>query len=132
QTMSFLATMFGAVINMERRYMDHPTHISAADPEDDSIILRDIRQLVYRAHHMDKDELLARALQARDRGLTIIFTRTKRTAARVADELHRRGFAAGALHGDLGQGAREQALRAFRNGKIDVLVATDVAARGID
>src|SRR5699024_11742453 len=70
--------------------------------------------------------------QARDRGLTIIFTRTKRTAARVADELHRRGFAAGALHGDLGQGAREQALRAVRDGKIDVLVATDVAARGID
>lgn len=132
QTMLFSATMPGAVINMARRYMVHPTHISAADPEDDSVIKRDIRQLVYRAHHMDKDELLARALQARDRGLTIIFTRTKRTAARVADELQRRGFAAGALHGDLGQGAREQALRAFRNGKIDVLVATDVAARGID
>lgn len=132
QTMLFSATMPGAVINMARRYMVQPTHISAADPEDDSVIKRDIRQLVYRAHHMDKDELLARSLQARDRGLTIIFTRTKRTAARVADELQRRGFAAGALHGDLGQGAREQALRAFRNGKIDVLVATDVAARGID
>src|SRR5699024_2632995 len=115
-----------------RRYMVQPTHISASDPEDDSLVKRDIRQLVYRAHHMDKDELLARALQARGRGLTIIFTRTKRTAARVAEELERRGFAAGALHGDLGQGAREQALRAFRNGKIDVLVATDVAARGID
>lgn len=132
QTMLFSATMPGAVINMARRYMVQPTHISASDPEDDSLVKRDIRQLVYRAHHMDKDELLARALQARGRGLTIIFTRTKRTAARVAEELERRGFAAGALHGDLGQGAREQALRAFRNGKIDVLVATDVAARGID
>lgn len=132
QTMLFSATMPGAVVNMARRYMVQPTHISASDPEDDSLIKRDIRQLVYRAHHMDKDELLARALQARGRGLTIIFTRTKRTAARVAEELERRGFAAGALHGDLGQGAREQALRAFRNGKIDVLVATDVAARGID
>ena len=132
QTMLFSATMPGAVITMARRYMVQPTHISASDPEDESLVKGDIRQLVYRAHHMDKDELLARALQARDRGLTIIFTRTKRTAARVAEELERRGFAAGALHGDLGQGAREQALRAFRNGKIDVLVATDVASRGID
>jgi superfamily II DNA/RNA helicase len=71
-------------------------------------------------------------LQAKDRGLTIIFSRTKRTAAKVADELAERGFAAAAIHGDLGQGAREQALRAFRNGKVDILVATDVAARGID
>lgn len=132
QTMLFSATMPGAVITMARRYMVQPTHISASDPEDDSLVKRDIRQLVYRAHHMDKDELIARSLQARGRGLTIVFTRTKRTAARLAEELERRGFAAGALHGDLGQGAREQALRAFRNGKIDVLVATDVAARGID
>ena len=132
QTMLFSATMPGAVITMARRYMVQPTHISASDPEDDSLVKRDIRQLVYRAHHMDKDERIARCLQARRRGLTIIFTRTKRTAARLAEELERRGFAAGALHGDLGQGAREQALRAFRNGKIDVLVATDVAARGID
>ena len=62
----------------------------------------------------------------------MVFTRTKRTAAKVADELTERGFAAAAVHGDLGQGAREQALRAFRSGKVDVLVATDVAARGID
>jgi superfamily II DNA/RNA helicase len=81
---------------------------------------------------MDKVEMLARMLQARGRGLTIIFSRTKRTAAKVADDLTERGFAAAAIHGDLGQGAREQALRAFRNGKVDVLVATDVAARGID
>ena len=88
--------------------------------------------MVYRAHSMDKIELLARALQASDRGLTMIFARTKRTAQRVADDLAERGFAAAPVHGDLGQGAREQALRAFRSGKIDVLVATDVAARGID
>ncbi|HZB66722.1 MAG TPA: C-terminal helicase domain-containing protein, partial [Ornithinibacter sp.] len=86
----------------------------------------------YRAHAMDKVEMLARMLQARDRGLTIIFSRTKRTAAKVAEDLAERGFAAAAIHGDLGQGAREQALRAFRAGKVDVLVATDVAARGID
>jgi superfamily II DNA/RNA helicase len=62
----------------------------------------------------------------------MIFTRTKRTAQRVADDLSDRGFAVAAVHGDLGQGAREQALRAFRSEKVDVLVATDVAARGID
>jgi superfamily II DNA/RNA helicase len=62
----------------------------------------------------------------------MVFCRTKRTAQKVADELVDRGFAAAAVHGDLGQGAREQALRAFRAGKVDVLVATDVAARGID
>src|SRR3712207_6861527 len=62
----------------------------------------------------------------------MIFCRTKRPAQKVADELVERGFAAAAVHGDLGQGAREQALRAFRSGKVDVLVATDVAARGID
>jgi superfamily II DNA/RNA helicase len=62
----------------------------------------------------------------------MIFTRTKRAADRAAEDLDFRGFAAAAVHGDLGQGARERALRAFRSGKIDVLVATDVAARGLD
>jgi superfamily II DNA/RNA helicase len=90
------------------------------------------RQFVYRAHALDKGELIARVLQAEGRGATMIFTRTKRTAQKVADELLERGFAAGAVHGDLGQIARERALEKFRKGKIDVLVATDVAARGID
>jgi superfamily II DNA/RNA helicase len=81
---------------------------------------------------MDKVELVSRVLQARGRGATMIFTRTKRTAQKVADELAERGFAVGAVHGDLGQIAREKALKQFRTGAIDVLVATDVAARGID
>ncbi|KGM08610.1 DEAD/DEAH box helicase, partial [Cellulomonas carbonis] len=131
-TMLFSATMPGAVVAMARRYMTQPTHIRATDPDDDGATLKAIKQVVYRAHALDKVEMLARILQARGRGLTIVFARTKRTAAKVADELATRGFASGAIHGDLGQGAREQALRAFRTGKIDVLVATDVAARGID
>lgn len=132
-TMLFSATMPGAVVAMARRYMTQPTHIRAADPDDDGrATVKNIKQVVYRAHALDKVELLARILQANGRGLTIVFARTKRTAAKVADELAERGFASGAIHGDLGQGAREQALRAFRNGKVDVLVATDVAARGID
>ncbi len=132
QTMLFSATMPGAVVAMARRYMTQPTHIRAADPDDEGLTKRDIRQLIYRAHSMDKAEVVARILQARGRGRTIIFTKTKRTAAKVAEELVDRGFAAAPIHGDLGQGAREQALRAFRNNKVDVLVATDVAARGID
>ena len=134
QTMLFSATMPGAVVALARRYMSQPTHIRAMSEGagDTSQTVRAISQHVYRAHAMDKPEMLARILQARDRGLTIIFTRTKRTAAKVSDDLSGRGFAAAAIHGDLGQGAREQALRAFRAGKVDVLVATDVAARGID
>jgi superfamily II DNA/RNA helicase len=81
---------------------------------------------------MDKPEVLSRILQARNRGLTMVFCQTKRTCDRVAEDLAKRGFAAAAVHGDLGQSQRERALRAFRSGKIDVLIATDVAARGLD
>jgi superfamily II DNA/RNA helicase len=132
QTMLFSATMPSAVVALARRYMTRPTHIRAADPDDTGATVKAVKQFAYRAHAMDKIEMVARILQARDRGLTMIFARTKRTVAKVAEDLQDRGFAAAPIHGDLGQGAREQALRAFRNGKVDVLVATDVAARGID
>ncbi|KAA8741107.1 DEAD/DEAH box helicase [Actinomyces johnsonii] len=131
-TMLFSATMPGAVVALARRYMTRPTHIRAQDPGDEGMTVQTVQQVVYRTHSMNKVEVVSRILQAEGRGRTIIFARTKRTAARVADDLRARGFAPAALHGDLGQGAREQALRAFRNGKVDVLVATDVAARGID
>ena len=131
QTMLFSATMPGPIIALSRAFLSQPTHIRAEESTQGSIHER-TRQLVYRAHAMDKVELLTRVLQAEGRGLTMIFARTKRTVQRVADDLAERGFAAAAVHGDLGQGAREQALRAFRSGKVDVLVATDVAARGID
>ncbi|WP_328915929.1 MULTISPECIES: DEAD/DEAH box helicase [unclassified Streptomyces] len=132
QTMLFSATMPGAVINLARRYMSQPTHISATSPDDENATVANTTQHVFRAHSLDKVELVSRILQADGRGLAMIFCRTKRTAADVAEQLEKRGFASGAVHGDLGQGAREQALRAFRNGKVDVLVCTDVAARGID
>jgi superfamily II DNA/RNA helicase len=132
QTMLFSATMPGAVVALARRYMTQPTHIQAADPDDFGATVASTTQFAYRTHAMDKVEMLARILQARGAGLTMVFTRTKRTAAKVAEELADRGFAAAAIHGDLGQGAREQALRAFRSGKVSVLTATDVAARGID
>jgi superfamily II DNA/RNA helicase len=131
QTMLFSATMPGPIVALARTFLNQPIQIRAehgtATPRTDHI-----EQFAYRAHSMDKTEVLARVLQARNRGLTLIFTRTKRTAQKVSDDLADRGFAAAAVHGDLGQGAREQALRAFRAGKVDVLIATDVAARGWD
>ncbi|MBV9097964.1 MAG: DEAD/DEAH box helicase [Frankiaceae bacterium] len=131
QTMLFSATMPGPVIALSRRYLTHPTHVRAESP-DESATVPTTSQFVFRTHQMDKPEVLARVLQAEGRGLAMVFSRYKRAADRIAADLEERGFAAAAVHGDLGQGAREQALRAFRNGKIDVLVATDVAARGID
>lgn len=132
QTMLFSATMPGKIVSLARRYMQRPTHIRASDPNDESATVDAIEQHVWRAHPVDKIEVVARILQAEGRGLTMIFSRTKRKAQKITDELTERGFAAASVHGDLGQGAREQALRAFRNGKVDVLVATEVAARGID
>ncbi|MFG2893739.1 DEAD/DEAH box helicase [Streptomyces sp. NPDC048248] len=132
QTMLFSATMPGQVISLARRYMSQPTHIRAAAPDDEGQTVANTTQHIFRAHSMDKPEMVSRILQADGRGLAMVFCRTKRTAADIADQLAKRGFASGAVHGDLGQGAREQALRAFRNGKVDVLVCTDVAARGID
>jgi len=131
QTMLFSATMPSPVVALARRFMRQPTHIRAQDPDEGQTV-ENTEIFVYRAHAMDKVEVLARILQARGRGLTMVFCRTKRTCDNVAEQLIERGFAAAAVHGDLGQGAREQALRAFRSGKVDVLIATDVAARGID
>ncbi|MDQ1465482.1 MAG: hypothetical protein QOC73_2423 [Actinomycetota bacterium] len=131
QTMLFSATMPGEVISLSRKYLKQPTRIRAEEP-DEGRTVPETAQFVFRAHSMDKPEVLARILQADGRGLAMIFCHTKRHCDRLAADLIERGFAAAAVHGDLGQGQREQALRAFRAGKVDVLVATDVAARGID
>jgi superfamily II DNA/RNA helicase len=131
QTMLFSATMPAEVVSLSRRYLRQPTNIRAEAPHETATVPQTV-QHVFRAHALDKLELVARVLQAEGRSLTMIFCQTKRTAQQLADNLDDRGFAAAAVHGDLSQGAREQALRAFRTGKVDVLVATDVAARGID
>ena len=131
QAMLFSATMPDPIITLARTFMNQPTHIRAEAPHS-SATHDTTEQFVYRAHALDKVELVSRILQAEGRGATMIFTRTKRTAQKVADELAERGFKVGAVHGDLGQAAREKSLKAFRTGDIDVLVATDVAARGID
>ncbi|WP_236077429.1 DEAD/DEAH box helicase [Rhodococcus sp. P1Y] len=131
QTMLFSATMPGPIITLARTFLTQPTHIRAEEAESSAVHDR-TAQHIYRAHALDKVELVSKVLQANGRGATMIFTRTKRTAQKVADELLERGFAVGAVHGDLGQIQREKALKKFRTGGIDVLVATDVAARGID
>ncbi|MBU3752075.1 MAG: DEAD/DEAH box helicase, partial [Mycobacterium sp.] len=131
QTMLFSATMPDPIITLARTFMTQPTHIRAESPQS-SATHDTTEQFVYRAHALDKVEMVARILQAQGRGSTMVFTRTKRTAQKVCDELAERGFKVGAVHGDLGQIAREKALKAFREGQVDVLVATDVAARGID
>lgn len=131
QTMLFSATMPGQIVSLARKYQNKPVHIRVNDP-DEGHTKADIKQFFYRAHAMDKDEVVARILQADGRGKTVIFTKTKRQAAKVADELADRGFSATALHGDMSQEAREKSMDAFRSGKKDILVATEVAARGID
>jgi superfamily II DNA/RNA helicase len=131
QSMLFSATMPSEVVTLARRHLNRPVHVRA-EGSDEPVHAPDTEQHVFRIHHMDKVEVLARVLQAEGRGLTMVFCQTKRAADQVTEELTRRGFAVASVHGDLGQGQRERALRAFRNGKVDVLVATDVAARGLD
>ena len=131
QTMLFSATMPGAIVTMARKYQNKPVHIRANEP-DEGQTKADIKQFIYRAHALDKDEVVGRILQAEGRGKTVVFCKTKRQASKVSDELVDRGFNATALHGDMSQEAREKSMAAFRSGKRDILVATEVAARGID
>lgn len=128
QTMLFSATLDGEVGRLARMYT-----IDAVRHE----IIED-RQIVETAEHRfisvareQKVQTLVREL-AGDRGLTLIFVRTKRGADRLAGQLEREGFGAQALHGDMTQPARERSLARFAEGKADILVATDVAARGLD
>ncbi len=130
-TMLFSATMPGTIVTLARRFMSKPIHIRASDP-DEGAAQANIEHIIYRAHSLDKDEVIGRILQAEGRGKTVIFMRTKRAAAKLQEELVDRGFNAASVHGDLNQDQRERAMAAFKSGKKDILIATDVAARGID
>ncbi len=131
QTLMFSATMPSEILMLTKRYLNRPVHIRVSDP-DEGKTKAAIKQVVYRAHSLDKDEVVGRILQAEGRGKTVIFVKTKRMSAKLADELIDRGFKAAPLHGDMAQTARERSMAAFRAGKKDILVATEVAARGID
>ena len=131
QTLLFSATMPSAVVGLARMYLNQPVNVRA-ETQDASVTVPEVDQFVYQAHDLDKPEIIGRLLQAEGCTKTIIFTRTKRSAQRLTDELTDRGFSVGSLHGDLNQVLREKSLKRFHEGKVDVLVATDVAARGID
>ena len=131
QTMLFSATMPSQIVALARRHMRHPMNIRAESSYDTTMVPA-TAQFIYLAHDLDKPEMIGRILQAEDAGKMIVFTRTKRQAQRIADDLEERGFKSNALHGDMAQVAREKALTRFRDDKLQVLVATDVAARGID
>ncbi len=131
QTMLFSATMPAAIVSLARTHMRHPMNIRAESSYENATVPA-TAQFIYQVHDLDKPEMLGRLLQAEGADLMIVFTRTKRQAQRVADDLEERGFKAAPLHGDMAQAARERALTKFRDGKLQVLVATDVAARGID
>ncbi|WP_372454190.1 DEAD/DEAH box helicase [Nocardioides mangrovi] len=131
QTMLFSATMPSAIVALARMHMRHPMNIRAESSYENATVPA-TAQFIYQCHDLDKPEIIGRILQAEDVEKIIVFTRTKRQAQRVADDLVERGFKASPLHGDMAQVAREKALAKFREDKIQVLVATDVAARGID
>jgi len=130
QTMLFSATMPSAVVALARRYMRKPTFLRA-DVEEVRIG-PDTVQHFFSCHRMDKPAVLARILQTPGRDRCLVFSRTKRMADILAEELRQRGINAAPIHSDLRQDARERAMARFRNGTIDVLVATEVAARGLD
>jgi superfamily II DNA/RNA helicase len=129
-TMLFSATMPTEIVKLARRYMDHPT-FSRADHEQKETA-DNVTQHFFQVHRMDKPRLLARILQAPQRGGVYVFVRTKHMADRLVNELEELGTAAIAIHGDLRQVTREKNLDRFRSGKATVLVATEVAARGLD
>lgn len=131
QTMLFSATMPAPILALARATLNKPINIRA-EGHDAQMTVPDITQFVYQAHDLDKPEIVGRLLQGTETTKVMIFCRTKRAAQRLTDELVDRGFPAAAIHGDLNQQARERALKKFRSGSVSVLVATDVAARGID
>src|SRR3546814_954480 len=108
--------MPGPIVTLARRFMSNPIHIRANDP-DEGLTQANIEHLVYRAHSLDKDEIIARILQAEGRGKTVIFTRTKRAAQKLVDALGDRGFHAAAVHGDMSQEARQRSQGAYKAGK---------------
>lgn len=131
QTLMFSATMPAQIVALARANLNHPVHVRA-EGQDAQATVPDTTQFVYQAHDLDKPEIIGKLLQAPNVGKVMVFTRTKRAAQRLADELADRGFDAATIHGDLNQAQRERTLKKFRHGKIKALVATDVAARGID
>jgi ATP-dependent RNA helicase RhlE len=129
QTLMFSATLPDSIRSLAQSLLNSPAHV-AVDAV--SSAAETLDQSVYFVDKADKRALLAWVLQDLGIDRTLAFTRTKHGADRVVEYLQKRGFAAAALHGNKSQNARERALDAFKGGQLRVLVATDIAARGID
>ncbi len=126
QTLLFSATLDGAVNRLVNRYMHDPVYHEVESTEET------VHEMAHRFLHVHQlDKVKVTAAIADGKGRTLVFVRTKRGADRLVSQLKREGVNAGAIHGDLRQGARERALADFADGSLPVLVATDVAARGI-
>jgi ATP-dependent RNA helicase DeaD len=129
QTLLFSATMPEAIVTISKKYMKKPEKIRV---NPGGIIVPKIKQVFYEVRAEDKINALARLLDVEDPSLAIIFCHTKRDVDDVARKLQNMGYNADALHGDYTQARREEVMGKFKNGKIEILVATDVAARGLD
>lgn len=129
QTALFSATMPEAIRRITRRFMNEPQEVRIQS----SITTRpDISQTFWAVHGMRKNEALVRFLEAEDFDAAIIFVRTKNATLEVAEALERSGYNSAALNGDMNQSLREQTLERLKDGRLDILIATDVAARGLD
>ncbi|WP_442601366.1 DEAD/DEAH box helicase [Paenibacillus sp. KN14-4R] len=128
-TMLFSATMPPNIQRLAQQFLTNPEHVSVI-PKQVSAPLID--QAYIEIHEKQKFEALCRLLDMESPELAIIFGRTKRRVDELSEALQKRGYAAEGLHGDLSQNQRDNVMRKFRDGSIDVLVATDVAARGLD
>ncbi len=129
QTMFFSATMNAAVSRIIKRYGNEPQLVEI---ERESLTVDSIEQVCYEARQRSRIELVSRIIDLEQPRLTIIFCNTKRAVDECTEELLARGYSADRLHGDIAQTMRERVLRLFREGTVEILVATDVAARGID
>ncbi|WP_226002570.1 DEAD/DEAH box helicase [Paenibacillus sp. BJ-4] len=130
QTMLFSATMPAGIRKLARVYMNEPIDVKVKSAS--SVPVSQIRQVVVQTTDRGKQQALVDMLNTDRPYLAVIFCRTKRRAAKLNEELQEMGFASGELHGDLSQNKREQVMKAFREAKLQLLVATDVAARGLD
>jgi superfamily II DNA/RNA helicase len=129
QSLMFSATFSNEIKKLSEDFMNYPTLIEVARSNASA---ENITQKVYLVAQTDKHQLLAQILRGDDAKQVIVFTKTKLTASRLAKQLQREGVSADAIHGDKTQLERMQALDAFKQGKVAVLIATDVAARGLD
>ena len=131
QTMLFSATMPSAIVSLARTHLNQPVNIRA-EANMEAVTAPDTQQFVYQAHDLDKPAIVGKLLESADAGRVMIFCTTKREVQRLADDLTERGFKVTSIHGDLSQVVREKSLAKFKAGKAQVIVCTDVAARGID